>query len=331
MAENIGPYSQDILTLIYNVQWGGGTFVAGDFDSNIHCLKLGAWTNLGKLDFVKDEGDYFTGFVQGCAYARVGDKPVYVLVGGGASSHSRGIIMASNDGLNWARVFSYGESSDSFVGAVIFGVVWDANAQAFYAGGRQSDNEVEWESQTDLLFSSPDGLAWRIVDRHVTRIEHPDATYPEYKTGLLAAHCSGRVKDENSNGVPDGVYGYAKDQLLIAPEPTPSIGYLTGDITYPLPGTPSPGTPTPGASVKITNLSTGAEPYLSEIGTPTFCVASTGGQWMAAGGVFGNPAEGGAGGSCLAYVLTPVVDGPPVWKSLNPGGASPIITMTAGR
>ena len=305
------PVALDLLTRVRNIHWGGGVFIAGDDNSNIHYFKIGdsAWRNLGTLDFAKREGEYFTGWVQGSAYAR----SVFVLVGGGGSTRAQGIIMASRNGLNWSRVFTFGEKSESYIGAVIFGVVWDEDEQTFYAGGNQSDNFAAggstleaWSSQTDLLFSSRDGYTWREVDRKVMRIRNsfPPESWPEYKTGLLEPHCSSLVEDSNDNGVADGVYGHQKSTgVLIEPADPATIDYLFGSVDIDA-----------ADNVVIHNAS---KPPSSHPGIPVTCVAYVGGRWMAAGG---------ASGASKASML----EGSD-WTIINPSGTSRVITICGGK
>jgi hypothetical protein len=327
----VGPYSQDVLTRIVNVQWGGGgVFVAGDLNSGIFYLKLGveaetdegpAWENLGQLDF--EQGN--VGRVLGSAFASIADNrgnknPVFVLVGGGGSTTSIGIIMASRDGKNWSRVFSYGAGGgDTYLGATILGVVWDEAAKLFYAGGHQSDSFSDfeagyaWMSETDLLFQSSDGYSWSEIGRNERRVEaHGGAAFPplpEYDTGLLSAHCSDRVKDINDSNVPGGVYGYDEDKnFLIKPAELQVVDYSTGGVGgY--------------GSAGITVSNPDPEAVIPSATIPTTCVATVGGRWVIAGGSFGSPPQ--------AAVLTSSEDGP-IWKRTDPPGTDLIVTMTAG-
>ena len=327
----------DFLKQITNVHWGGGggVFIAGNNDSNIYYLKLDAvadpdnppaWESLGTLDFTKDEGAYFTGYVQGSTFAMVGavedKKPVFILVGGGGPRRAIGIIMASRDGKEWSRVFSYGQDSDTYRGVNIFGVVWDEVAQMFYAGGHQFDSFLDstilyaWQTEIDLLFASADGFAWSEIGRNERKVEahgtDPFPPWPDYPSGLLAAHCSKRVLDSNGNGVPGGNYGYDKDkELLIAPNKPVVISYDVGFLQI----------PTTGSDVTVTFSGEGDPPsYPSNPGLPAICVATAGGKWVVAGGDDGDSQAAIAVASDEAYI----------WQSLNPEGTSKIITLTAG-
>jgi hypothetical protein len=340
----IGPYSQDVLTRIVNVKWGGGVFIAGDLASNVYYLKPGgdepAWQNLGKLDFGKeDEDGLVTGRVAGSAYAAIdvkdssgnitGTKPVFILVGGSGFTGEIGIIMASSDGLSWSKVFTFkgNPDSDKYKSAGIFGVVWNETAEMFYAGGHQSDNfadnaaNIFWMSETDILFQSADGYSWSEAGRHEMRVDIVDGVippYPKYKTGLLVAQCRDLVKDANNNNIPDGNYGYDKSNLLIAPTVTSKIDYLFGTYLNDIPH---------GSAVTVTGLGEDPPPpYPSNTGIPTTCVATVGGEWVAAGGTFDSLDTG----SCRAVILKSSEEGSPQWERLDPPGANVIITLTGG-
>lgn len=340
------PLEHDPFSPIINVQWGagGGVFIAGDIDSNIYYLKVNAdekkpaWQTLGKLDFQKeDDGGFVAGRVAGSAFAMVESStadgsetnPVFVLVGGSGFANEFGIIMASRDGLDWSKVFSFGEREDSetYVGAGIFGVVWKEAEQKFYAGGHQLETGVDaeagfrWEEQIDLLFQSSDGYTWSESSRHVTRVEAPlgqPFNYPAYNSGLLVPHCSTRVQDKNGNGIPDGNYGYDDDDnILVVPTEVIAIDYLFGLYLNDIPQN------------CLTVTVTGEPSYPSDVGIPITCTATAGGRWLAAGGVLGNFDAGE--GRTQAAILVSSESGY-VWRELNPtDGMNMIITMTGGR
>jgi hypothetical protein len=240
--------------------------------------------------------------------------------------------MASRDGLNWDRVFSFGEidSPRTFFGATIIGVVWDGST--FWAGGHESSNSQEvilggpdgetvintitTNTQTDVLFSSSTGFSWSEVSRvslqeiHQTS-DNSTIPYPAYTAGLLAAHASDTVTDANGNGVPGGVFGYdVETKMLIAPSSPSTINYLFAYIDY----TPS------GANIE--NPEGGAA--LPDPGLPTIGVATAGGVWVAAGGTLPLPGVG-TGGSCAAAISS---EGS--WQDLSPGGTAAIITICGG-
>jgi hypothetical protein len=339
------PHGEDFFDRIVNVHWPkklrpitGGVFIAGESgattsDTNIYYMRVGAgadldptgkfpvWRNLGTLDFGKTEGDSFTGDVQGSAYGLVGGKsPVFVLVGGGGSSHSVGTIMASRDGLNWSRVFTLTDTAPGLRGVNIFGVVWDG-AQ-FWAGGHLDINYTPvtdpFLRQVDILLHSLDGFSWGEVARVENvfgPVTNPDASWSlgEYKTGFLAEHCSGVVVDSNGNGVPGGNYGYIKDDnILLAPTTPQAIDYFSGGVDI---GTPD-GVSNLGANV----------PFPVDPGLPTLCTATAGGVWVYAGGVPGPSYIG------MAAVLlpSPGESGGVAWQRLDPPGSKLLVTLCGG-
>ena len=331
------PHGEDYFGRIVNVHWPkklgpmtGGVFIAGDYDSNIYYMKVGeggkidptgalpVWQNLGTLDFTLDDG-MFNGRVQGSAYGLVNDKnPVFVLVGGGGTATSRGIIMASRDGLSWSRAFSFGVDSGTYRGANLFGVVWDGTS--FWAGGHQTDNfsegDVNWMSETDILFHSSDGFSWNEAGRFVLRIDKPVGgpfpPWPDYITGLLAAHCSGKVVDSYGNGVPGGNYGYdADNNILLAPIDPSVVEYFYGGVSISTPN----GVSNRGADV----------PFPVDPGLPILCTATAGGTWVYAGGRK-EPSLG------MATVLLPSPgDAANVaWQQIDPPSSKLLVTLCGG-
>lgn len=327
-------FVQDVVTHIVNVHWAGAVFIAGEYNnSNIHYLKVGAeeWENLGTLDFQKDE-DGYTGVVQGSAFAMIEKgsgkekEPVFVLVGGGGHTDAIGIIMTSADGKKWSRVYQFGTMSDSYRGANIFAVVWDEENQSFYAGAHQSDNfadpdtEYRWMAETDILLQSFDGSDWKEIKRHQMKVEshrgEPFPPWPKYTAGLLAEHCSDRVKDTNGNGIPDGFYGYKVDELIVAPTDVASIDYFSGTVVI----------PDASSSVKVIPIDIDAASIDTDTRFPTNCVAFYNGSWMAAGGTY-TTVGGEPGGTCKAAILRGDKD----WIPLDPSGETMICTMIGGK
>jgi hypothetical protein len=137
--------------------------------------------------------------------------------------------------------------------------------------------------------------------------------FPEYDSGLLAAHCNKRVVDSNDNGVPGGNYGVDED-LLIAAENPVRIEYIFGVIR-----------PDARSSIRLTFSGEGDPPsYPTDTGLPTNCVAAAGGKWVVAGGVD----AGETGISQAAYLVA--TEAGYTWKVHNPSGTSAIITLTGG-
>jgi len=329
------PYGEDFFQRIVGVHWPkktpgvpqGGVFVAGDNNTNIYCIQFGlegktpAWVNLGQLDFAAANA----GFVQGSSYALIGKDPAFVLVGGGGGVNEIGLILASQDGLNWEKVFTLNFVAGTSSGANIFGVVWDDGAQSFFAGGHifsdffeGADTGAFFKTKIDLLLASPDGFSWREVDRHETRLTYADGfpPFPDYPRGLLAPHCSGMVVDSYGNGLPDGFYKYDPgSKSMIAPTALPKIDYSEGLVRLPF----------SGAGVDVTNFGAGTV-LPSDVGIPTLCVAGAGGAWVAAGGNY-DPGTS----TCQASYMFPSIDQTGLgWKPLDPPGSTAIITITGG-
>jgi hypothetical protein len=148
-------------------------------------------------------------------------------------------------------------------------------------------------------------------------------SYPDYKTGLLAGHCSKLVKDDNGNGIPDGNYGYKSETILIAPSKVIKIDYLFGLYLNDI--------PRGSTTVTVTNFGEGVPPsYPSDVGIPIACTATAGGKWMAAGGVLGSNFDAGTGRSQAAMLVPSEAGDEYVWKAINPAGTNMIITMTGG-
>jgi hypothetical protein len=248
--------------------------------------------------------------------------------------------MASKNGKDWSRVFTFEESSDTFLGARVWACVWDEDAQMFFAAGHQTDHlfdhEAEYQSQseTDLLFSSSDGFTWSEDGRKEVKIDGPSfeplPPWPDGTAGLLDSHCSSRVLDYNGYNVPDGNYGYDKETgLLIQPGhdiDQISLDYLFGGITY-----------SSGTEVDITVSGGDGPPPSFPPGDPGLsavtCVATAGGQWVAAGGQYdpagsSQPPQGG-GTSEAAYLVTDDA-GNQHWERIDPPGTNAIIAMCGG-
>lgn len=330
------PHGEDFFNRIVNVHWpeeapkpSGGVFIAGDFNGNIHYLRVGVgvtgapkWQNLGQHAFAESER------ILGSAYGLVGGKePAFVLVGGGGSTTARGVIMASQDGLNWSQVFTFGAMSDTFTGATIFGVTWDGSS--FWAGGHQSDSfadfdtEIRWMTEVDVLFNSPDGFSWSEAGRYVMRVDSaggaPFPPWPEYTTGLLESHCSDVVRDNsNNNGVPGGVFGYDQaSETLIAPTDPPAIDYFTGGVGVGA-----------GGAVNVIKTKVGAGgSFPSNPGLPVLGVATAGGSWVAAGG---DTSTSEGVGQAAIMIPSSVDEHGFTWKRLDPDGKA-IDTICGGQ
>lgn len=193
------PFSESFLERIVNVSWQstGGVFVSGDyccFERYVRMERADSaqrWIGLGSLAFT-DGGQTFAG-----AYANVNGQPTFLLGGHGFNSSGRhGLIMVSNDGLNWATSIILPQQED------VIGLVWDSDA-----------HEKNLAGQTTI---SGQGLFYADPDRDDGRCYYsPDGKSWFYAYGHFADYCKGVVP-----GVPDGVYGYLPSQdLLMFPGP----------------------------------------------------------------------------------------------------------------
>jgi hypothetical protein len=256
-------YSQDVLTRIVNVHWGGafisgadGQFPTDDLVRSITFDSTAArWAGLGSLSFGG------AGFA-GCSAC----GPVVVLGGRDESGNSCGVIMASKDGNSWNEVYRVTQGTDD--ASEVFGLVWDG-VQFWGGAGHLVVSESDDDQRYDILLSSPDGFEWSEAGRHAV-------SGSDYTKGLLAAKCSGRVTDESGNGVPDGVYGYnSETDTLIVPTLLQKIDYATGHVKL--------ASDTPPTTVLRNGGSV-------DVGIPVVAVAYAQGIWVAVGGKDGgNP------------------------------------------
>jgi len=316
------PWRLDPLQNIVNINWAGtGVIVSGasrysDIEQIIRYLatkdkdKL-QWQGLGVGDFGSAGEVYGAAFGGGSidANGKPSGNPTFVLVGAHDSGSTKqvGVIMASSDGISWEQVYTGRGPDDVSEGSFVFGVVWDESEKTFWAGAHESENgrgagegDTSEINEIDILLRSSDGRNWSEADRTVINFVDWSAGYGR---GLLAAHCSDQVKDDNGNGVPDGIYAETKS-TRITPTVVQTIDYLFGDIggNY-------------GTSVKRKYIEDGATKQETiELGITVVCVAHAGASmWVAGGGAF---ADGASAQS--AYSL----DDGKTWKKLNVSGTS---------
>jgi len=321
----VRPFSQDVLTRVINVHWGGGIVVAADNAGDIYRLKFGdkEWERAGG-GFI-DSGTGNTVALVGSSYALVDDEdPTFVMVGYGGGGDGLGHIYASKDGLRWDEVFTLEqEQPDRNLNTIIFAVVWEESTNTFWAAGHHELAPSEDDRRRlaiDLLFSSPNGIAWSESARHETVVgilDEPGYVPPDYTEGLLVEHCSDKVTDDLGNGVPDGFYKYdSSNEILVRPETIPTMEYLVGGISYGFP-----------AGVIVT-YETGSTPEVAIPDFPVICAAGVEGRWVIGGGQVGG--EGEASSSCEAAIQVIASGGRIEWKPLNPPGDGPLLTMVAG-
>jgi hypothetical protein len=160
----VGPYSQDVLTRIYNVHWGGFGAIAlfanrPDNQLNVTYYKKtatdqdGEFQSLGFLEFTKD------GAVRGCSYGKVetgpNDEPIFLLCGddgGDIAGIVNGIIMVSNDGLSWS-------TTASIENIRFLSMTWNPDEKAFFV---QAQSWGHGDFTTITCWTSIDGRHWGI-------------------------------------------------------------------------------------------------------------------------------------------------------------------------
>jgi hypothetical protein len=303
------PYRQNPPRMFIEVHWRSGPFVSGatryaDIDTAIRALVMGDpphWDNLGV-------GAFELGEVMGAAVG----AGCFVLVGAAnsQSTYSYGVIMASRDGRTWESVYTGQRlgDTDTANGSMVFGVVWDG--AKFWAGAHESNNGPNPATdvyEVDLLLSSEDGRRWDEAGRH----NIPIAEWGDgYETGLLAAHCSDKVKDSLENGVPDGFYGtkqLADSELLIRPTSVRTIDYLFGGLSN------------PDGGIFASTVIVGGRTV--EVGIPVAAVAYAAGKWVAVGGAF---ADGEAAQSAHS------ADDGETWARIDTDGISAAMCSVVG-
>lgn len=320
MAKDESGLPLHFLDQIVNVQWeGGAVFIAADDFGSIFYLKgdsEAGWQTVATFIDYDGTGDPFAH--AGSAHALVGEDQTstFVVVSYGGGTTGTGAIFASKGGLEWSKVFSLSkEQPDRNISATIFGVVWDGSN--FWAGAHQSLDQTSDDRrmiEIDILLTSQNGFSWSEAGRYeIVRsiVEDPNYITPEYKQGLLAQHCSSRVVDEFGNGAPDGFYGFnPENDILIMPTGMPAMDYFFGGIFYP-----------DASGVTINNP---AQPIPSDPGLPTLCVARSGDQWVAAGGLSGHA------GAAMAAILVSDSESGFSWKRVDPVGPTAIVTIVGG-
>ncbi len=237
MADPIGPYSQDVLTSIVNVQWGGGTYVTGSqwFFTN---PTSDVWTNkIASADSdltewkktfssPREGNGFMLSQYPGSAVCAVvgadpakGKKGTPIFVLGGLADAAGGpqaaMMMTSPDGENW--------TPQTFVSSgEVYLLTWNEAQNALYAGMQDFTAFIEPDYKIfDVVLRSTDGLKWTEVERKV-----PEGAF----TSPVEKYCSDKVKDVHGNNVPTSVFGYDEDaDILITPDPV-SISF---GVSYP--------------------------------------------------------------------------------------------------
>lgn len=303
------PWRLDPLQNIVNVSWGKNViFLTGDLTANIALIagKSGdepQIVSLGHLDFGANGSCY------GSSFQIIADDPtdpgqqsgsVFLLCGEveqiGTGNDS--IIMASKNTETWQTVYRLQQIPSSAFQrgrTSIMGVVWDAAENKFFAGAHQANEyfvmvptlgmRLARQEDIDILLSSKDGWAWREDSRATWNVNFniegkPDKGPPPWTAGLLVPHCRTVVKDDNGNGVPDGIYYYKVDEetgqsLLVRPDRVPTIRYNVGGVNV-----------EPGSQIGIEETSPTGEVTITilEPPIPVSAVGYAGGVITAVGG-----------------------------------------------
>jgi len=232
--------SQDILTRIVNVHWGGGAIVAvgvevADDENTIGRIYRGkpsedtanilpqTWTTVVETKAVAFRCMSYalvngTPTTVGESIIEVGGTPVF-LAGGGASSSIE--MRYSNNAQQWSNVFT--KPYDNVGAYGLMGIVWDPDERAFFAASAATIDSGDILAQRQL-WSSSDGRSWNLVAELISFSSEQTDEIDKQITQLLLAHAT---KPENRGGkdgkVPDGFQAYDPNKKIFM---TP--GGLTG-------------------------------------------------------------------------------------------------------
>jgi hypothetical protein len=227
MAES-GAYSQDVLTRIYNVQWGGGAIVVvgvevADDPINFGRIyrgtppkeppKLQDWTTVVEsgttafrsISFALIKG---TPTAVGESIIEVGGTPTFIMGGGWTNLIA---IDYSNDGGKWASGLN--KYYDNVGAGGVMGIVWDPHDRAFYAASGATSGEPFFAQRQ--FWRSPDGGKWtQLAELSSFSSEETDAIDKQI-TKMLLDHAT---KPENRGGsdgkVPDGYQAYDPNKKI---------------------------------------------------------------------------------------------------------------------
>lgn len=265
---NYGP-----LNRVVNVHWGGGVFVAGGVPDNYYGSKNN-WQNLGPLQF-----DSY-GYASASAFAKVGNKKVFVLggqVNDGKSSIATGIsrqgpmILSSNDGKTWNIAYEASDilTSSSSKGEYVTGIVWDNGR--FYATLLATIIEGGSRYQRETLLQSVDGKSFSMADTRRHELQEDWSTLPS----LIDPHCT---KPANKNEIPDGYQAYnAGGEIFAKPQDLEAF-WVTG-AAY---AEKAVSNERPLARA-VTFTKTGHATTSSPTSMGCYAVAYSGGTWVAVG------------------------------------------------
>lgn len=189
-------FSYGPLNRIINVRWGGAIVAVGievaDEENTFGRIYRGmdgkSWKTVLETDVVA---------FRSTSCAKVGNKRVFVM--GGAYTTAI-VIMYSNNAKDWSIVLN--AAYDNLGAGGVTGIVWDANANAFFAASGATSGDAYAQRQ---LWRSSDGLSWsKIAELSAATSAEVDAIDAQI-TAMLKAHCT---KPANQGGVPDGYKGY---------------------------------------------------------------------------------------------------------------------------
>jgi hypothetical protein len=335
MPPEIGPYSQDVLTRIYNVQWASGTvFVYGTLQGDLYRASFGDKTTAPEVRVVTkpvDDLGNTTADKLGDAAASyalvtnaVGEQVRTFLVTGerievkeiddGAGNIitvriPHPVICKSSNGLDWTKAY---EDSATTNGV---NLVWDQDAGE--TGLFYYDRSAGLK---DEILSSPDGVTWSLVSSTNTDGD------PAYRSTFPSFCTANDCFDARGQRVPDGVMRHdTATEVTMKPVLPPITFYEQGLHSFNI---SSDGTTHGGSLVDVTlpaTDTTAAETVRVSIPgiQKVTCVAGVNGFWMAGGFVGQDIDAAGA-------VVFSVDDGA-TWNSLGttPEG-KPIGSTTAG-
>lgn len=318
-----------LLQGVVGVGWGGGAvFVIGvgrltNVDAPVQYLDLKNKSKAKQKDLaftqdvnlVGDGGDIF-----GVTYATrevIGGKgtPSYVAVGSdfGRSTHSKGVILHSQDAINWTQVYSQEPIGGEFsLGTSCWIVVHDG--AKFWAGAHESTNDSLFNdpeniNEYDFVVTSEDGSSWTIAGQN--KINFNDWPNYDQHNGLIVPHLDRHPFTNGQDfGCPGGYFGIrlSADGNTLKTAIRPSADFTVNSLQ----GIWSSFTP------NTTVLRNGTS---VEVGIPVSCVGYSNGIWMAGGGNFLE------GESCQAAVSA---DDGQTWQSVQVTGQGSVAVGIAG-
>lgn len=187
----------DLLTRVRNIKWAGATVAVGvevvpeeGVTGRIYRGASGkSWQTVLETDVLA---------FRSSSCAKVGDKQVFVM---GGAWETAIVIMYSNNAKDWSVVLN--EPYENLGAGGVMGIVWDANANAFFAASGAVSGEAFAQRQ---LWQSSNGRDWSMMEELTASSSAQIDEINEQITEMLKVHCT---KPQNSGGVPDGYKGYS--------------------------------------------------------------------------------------------------------------------------